>query len=711
MTSVTTRSQARAAEQAAAASTEQPATDWWTATGQTPPPPQGTWSRYDPSAGLAQDVNDYAPQGYAGDYAYSTNETQNRLQHMLGQSYDTSLPSVYKSGGIDVVAPDMRLGARRLGARAQKRAADRAALGQTALTPQEIAARQDYMRALNPASGFFLDSGRKSGSTPLSRAQREARQDARAAMKRNYIASLDKTQAATLDQALKHYSAIHSGRTPQHYDRGTGRWVDDSTNYQTDRKALRNVKRRLPASITRPELLGILRDMQGTKYDAASFADKYGIDPARTGRSLSTLTPSDRKDVIARFMELVGVLNVKPVYDPRLLTADSAEEVYNPDDYNIEELDLDSNILTPAAVVVTTKFDRETRGGEVIPAGTVVAVGGYRLVEGSESTSRKRLQDMEYYKAYPTKAERKQVSQKYFNRVNYGVGTKSTRETGSKFLSEKVRQLFAAGGIPEAGKFTSGANIEDRPSWLTTDTTVWLKLATPAYNTLVSRTVELLFNFYIGPDIAGKLDVNRSMPERALYYALNGQEQQVSGSFSYDAQGYLAPSGGQPRAAVQSVGTALQQVAGPLSVEALGSTWMSSYLHPKVYAAAMRDATITALIKDAYNTRFGAQNPLQVFQSYIMPIIQVVMRFTMNPTFILLNQSKQVLPMSETQRTALLRNAGSSANVINVTARAWERDVRPTYKVSSRGYSFVFATGGSPLVGEIGWHNAAMYEV
>ena len=628
MSTVTTRAQARAADQAAAttssASTEQPATDWWTATGQTRPAPLGTWSRYDPSAGLAQDVNDYAPQGYADDYTYSTNETQNRLQHMLGQSYDTSLPSVYRSGGIDVVAPDMRL-ARRLGARAQKRAADRAALGLQALTPQEIAARQAYRQALNPASGFFLDSGRKAGSTPLSRAQREARQDARAAMKRSYIAGLTKEGAATLDRALKHYSAIHAARTPQHYDRGTRTWVDDSTTYQTNRKALRNVKRRLPASITRPELLGILRDMQGTKYDAASFANKYGIDPARTGRSLSTLSPNDRKDVIARFMELVGVLNVKPVYDPRLLTADSAEEVYNPDDYNIEELDLDSNILTPAAVVVTTKFDRETRGGEVIPAGTVVAVGGYRLVEGSESTSRKRLQDMEYYKAYPTKAERKQVSQKYFNRVNYGVGTKSTRETGSKFLSEKVRELFAAGGIPEAGKFTSGANIEDRPSWLTTDTSVWLKLATPAYNTLVSRTAELLFNFYIGPDIASKLDVNRSMPERALYYALNGQEQQVSGSFSYDAEtGYLAPSGGQPQAAVQTVATALQQVAGPLSPEALGSTWMSSYLHPKVYAAAMRDATITALIKDAYNTRFGAQSAVQVFQSYILPIIQVV---------------------------------------------------------------------------------------
>ena len=67
--------------------------------------------------------------------------------------------------------------------------------------------------------------------------------------------------------------------------------------------------------------------------------------------------------------------------------------------------------------------------------------------------------------------------------------------------------------------------------------------------------------------------------------------------------------------------------------------------------------------------------------------------------------------MSEAQRIALLNNAGSSANVINVTARAWERDVRPTYNVSSRGYSFVFATGGSPLVGRLGWQNSAMYEV
>ena len=221
--------------------------------------------------------------------------------------------------------------------------------------------------------------------------------------------------------------------------------------------ALRNVRNQLPASLTKPEYLPYLRnpDVKGitineTNKFPEAIRDAEGLYARKMqpreaniiGYSWQTLPVELRNQYMMTFAELIGTLNAHPVYDERLLTVESAKYVFPEDDFDIRMINFDRNDLTPAVCVVATKRWMRYKGME-LPAGSIVAVGGWTIANASESYTDKQFKDILYYQAYPTKQSRKNNPRTlYINSIFGDPKTKRENSRNLKFIVDNIRLII-----------------------------------------------------------------------------------------------------------------------------------------------------------------------------------------------------------------------------------------------------------------------------
>ena len=255
------------------------------------------------------------------------------------------------------------------------------------------------------------------------------------------------------DRKVKAFQREMADQT--YFDPMSGETKEIDPSYRLQRRALQNIRRSLPASITRPEYAPFLRNrsIRGRAYET------YDIGKDLVGHSLQTLSPEERNQQIWNLFRMVGILNARPVYDKRLVSIMSAQKVYSPADYNIFVWDGDANALTPGTVVITTKYDTTNSRGEVVPAGSPISIGGWRLADATEANSIENLKDILYYNQFPTKKLRTLNKRSDYIGAVFGKKDDLRQPKGLQAISKWLRFQFqqAKFFIPDKIRVDSGA--------------------------------------------------------------------------------------------------------------------------------------------------------------------------------------------------------------------------------------------------------------
>ena len=305
----------------------------------------------------------------------------------------------------------------------------------------------------------------------------------------------------------------------QYYDPDAKQWVDQDENYLRAVTALRNVKHKLPASITRPEYMGWLgsKEIEGVPWDDQSLggtilgakgyggliqADMDAPDGNIEGYTWQTVDPDTRNWYMAKFAEMVGILNARPVFDQRLVSPESAAYVYPVEDFDIKMINFDKNRLTPAQCVVSTKKSMKLNGVQ-LPAGSIIAVGGWSFANASEAYSTNQLKNILYYSRNPTKDQRRANPRNAW--LNVLLGDPASRRENTKnlkFIVDHLKVVFEARGAQLPYLYQEGDNSKNMtvPTFMKlirgTDGKVvaYLSMNAFAFRTYLTRVAELFFN-------------------------------------------------------------------------------------------------------------------------------------------------------------------------------------------------------------------------
>ena len=172
-----------------------------------------------------------------------------------------------------------------------------------------------------------------------------------------------------------------------------------------DAKLRRQYRQLYPNAVLKPEAEAILKDkaFDGEDYTNPLHQDWVGQYPQR-------MDPKKREEAARTFAEMTGMLGWMPTYDARLTTVESAKQLYNPEDYDIQIYDMDMNDYTPGNVIIKKKFDVDRDGNRVeLPKSDwkIVAANGYRLPDPSATQQYGRLKTMGYYSKHPSTRSRK----------------------------------------------------------------------------------------------------------------------------------------------------------------------------------------------------------------------------------------------------------------------------------------------------------------
>ena len=658
-------------------------------------------NQLDPKWSLsAQDLKENYDLG-APEHMPEDTPTMNRLKGLFGTNYAAAINPKYRFGQIDIddkgLWKDMAIVPTKE-TKQQKRAAAYRALGEEgAITPAELKDAEKYRTAQNYPGYWFLGGvGRDTTDRlPLSRAQREARKEARefnrlaglnAVFKDGGVGGAEYAKAkAAYDKYLNYRAA--NAPTPTHWN--GNQWVENDDAYNRDLRALRNYKKKLPASITRPELARML-NQTGLKGSVPSDAwyENHGLDSTLHGQSLATMSKEDRQKHIGAFANLVGTLNVKPIYDPRLTSVESARYVFPEDDYNIQLVDMDQNTLTPGVVVISTKFTTTNRKGDTIPAGTIVAVNGYRIQDGSEATSMARLKDMMYYHSHPTLTQRKNDPMNRYIRQTFGSKPASS---GIKVISEWVKEKLVilydvVEPTPQRPVFMQISPQQDK--------TIYYKFTTTAWNTLCARIAELIFNHVLAPILMNRVS-GITLAQDALKHLTNGDEAlRPQGAFARNEYGDVRVDPQQAQYGTRDwahTGTAITPLNLSNPYTSFLQIWKDGFFATPVLNAMLRDKEIIAMVKDVLTKGFNNLDQ-EVVKNMIMAAGEVVMKFIINPPltlYIPVNSSIHVSFVSWTDAQALAQSQGSWGNVVTASATSKE-ELGPKYGIKFRGDSLIF---------------------
>ena len=582
------------------------------------------------------------------------------------------------------------------------------------ITDQERALADEYQRGMNYPSYWYLGTGgTRAGADlkPLSRAQKKARRDQIKLQRANALDSvfggMDSPQYARAKQAYEKYLGYKAANAPkpQHWDFANRTWVNDDEGYIQERRAYQNVKKRFPATITRPEYVNTLAaaGMRGS-IPSDEFYEHTGMNSDLAGQTLRTLGGEKRKQYLAALADLLATLNVQPVYDPRLLTPESAAYVFNPDDYDIQMVDADRNALTPGVCVISTKVPMKNSKGEQIPAGTIVAVNGYRLQDGTEASSMKRMKDMLYYRTFSAPSQRKANPQSTWMGETFGAAARRTA-TGLKVIADwvktKLRSINASEprpGVPSFLQLSAGPRV------------VYFKLTGAIWNTICSRIGELVFNHWIASNVGSKIQTPIGLAQEAMVHLPRGEEAvrpeinlQRSATGFFNMRNQYTNSGRTWGAAENPI-VPLRADAG-VSEGALWSAlmqnWTNGFFVGPVLNAMMRDPVVKKLIE----TRLGELNP--VAGAIIGACLDIVMRYMMNPStenWVQEDQKATLAFLTPAAVNAIVSAREEWKNIVNLSSVSKE-DLRVKYRISMRGNSLLYEQEKDTW----GWLSAANY--
>ena len=483
--------------------------------------------------------------GANGNYnnpAYSA--SVNRLGTMFSGPAESNLPPKYVSGEIRANGRD-----RPLSTEERYPAYDRL----VALNPEEQGQVNAYLAhrkgAIHPNAQYVLNASvPREDRPPLSLAQRKANaRSNRIAIERKlataYDNPADRFNAEDLlhrQRKVERWQKDHAGK--KYWDPLTLSVQEADEDYLQNKRALQNIHRSLPASITKPEYVPFLanpaiRGIDYSQYDG--FKDKNLL-----GYSFKTMTPDQRNKQIFNLFRMVGVLNLRPTFDERLTSIESAKQVYNETDYNIFLWDADNNILTPGVVVITTKNPQYTHKGEVIPANSPIAIGGWSLADATEARSIENLKNIMYYGQFPTDKLRSLNKRSDYVGAYFGKASDLKADRGLKLITQTLRRIIFEGNhffIPQKIQ-RADKRFADIPTYITLqayqypDTDFYtsclteagytgdpgyagvytftpkhfaeqapvqiahLKLSSPIFNTFMSWVAKLFFNMYMLTD-------------------------------------------------------------------------------------------------------------------------------------------------------------------------------------------------------------------
>ena len=169
-----------------------------------------------------------------------------------------------------------------------------------------------------------------------------------------------------------------------------------------DEKKLILAHMKKPNIMTDPRYNPALLAYQGKSYIPTSYAKDWK-------KFVPQTMPSDEYDrMVDNFSEMVGVANMRPEFDKRLLTKKSAEKVYGKDGkthiYTLLDMDDDPN--TPGILKITRK-GYATKEGKIIIPPRVVAIGGYKIPDATAHQTEKLLKNIAYYDNVPDAKARK----------------------------------------------------------------------------------------------------------------------------------------------------------------------------------------------------------------------------------------------------------------------------------------------------------------
>ena len=533
---------------------------------------------------------DYRTYGIDPNHQFANNGNYNQSVNALAQMFPNTndpldlLPRNYLAGDLARRGKDLPLSD-----------TERYADVPQALTAEEQARVDEYKKArryaTNPYADIVLSDTRPAEELlPLSRTQKKmqskaARRRRDSALSEAYLGRPQDRYAAEdlYERDRKIRSMERELRDKQYFDPQTGTLQPITENYRIQQRALQNIHRRLPASITKPEYMTYLQNpnIQGSRYAI------NGVDQSRAGYTLQTLPISERNEQLWNLFKMVGVLNAAPVYDPRLTSVESAERVYSPDDYWIFVWDGDKNVLTPGTVVILTREERLNGKGEIVPAGSPVAIGGWTLSDATEKKSLEQLKTMLYYEQYPSSKDRRLAKRSDFVGAYFGSKELTSTPRGLKLIAQFIRMhlISKQSFLPQKRRIASGSrkgSFIDVPAFIALNTYVrpdkqkyrtivssfldsgvrdealrdvlafeqnnaipddthisntrakivaFFKMGTPVFNTFISWVAKLFFNMYICTDPVfpfriqpDKAPVFRTTAQSALAHGILGEE-------------------------------------------------------------------------------------------------------------------------------------------------------------------------------------------
>ena len=288
---------------------------------------------------------------------------------------------------------------------------------------------------------------------------------------------------------------------------------DKPPKYTEREKQLRKYHAVKPNVITNDKLIDQL-------YDEDIRGKAYQTDSKWIGYTPQTLNDEDYDEMVNNFSEMVGVAHMRPEFDRRLLTAESAQQVYGPG-YDYEMLDMDNDPNTPGTLRITRQSYRDA-AGNTIPR-RVVAIGGYKIPNATTGQSERLLKNMMYYSKYPTTAARRETSYSDYLAetqpfISIALAKQAKREKnpiGFDLVTKKVKEYLDSVRFtaPNAGESRYAAvvhNARTADGQAVHNIIQYYRFTIVSYNTLVSRLAQLLAYAVVFPKAKKYLTANTS---------------------------------------------------------------------------------------------------------------------------------------------------------------------------------------------------------
>ena len=626
-----------------------------------------------------------------------TNPTLSRLRTFHQGNLGTMLPEGYLQGNLRTTGTDR---IKEMGiipsdkSRTYKRRQNYGVQGP--ISPSDLALASEYQRARNYPSYWYLGAAPRAGMDlkALSSEAKKRRKTYNKMMREyamdNIFGGVESERYADAKRAYDKYKNFKAAsKRDQHYDFGTGQWIDDDDAYIQDKRALLNAKKHFPAMIPAPNLKDKLLDpsIKGT-WEGGQWYDDRGMDPDLVNKPFSTLTADQRKQKIGAFADLIGTLNMKPEFDARLLTPESAKFVFPEEDYEISLVDIDHNAYTPAACVISTRRATKNRVGEEIPAGTIVAINGYRLVEGNTATSTQQLRDMMYYSKYPAPSQQKDNPQRAWVRETFGLDKKKAT-TGLKMIADWVKQMVSgpniilpSGKVPLIMKLTAP------------NTTIYYRFTTTVFNTLMSRVAELIFNHFIAPKVADAVQANPiGLAQEALVAGVNGLvSNRPETALHRDEDGYFILRGNMHFGGRQwSAGTdgPIHRINpnSPNVWQELHTHWKNGWFSTPVRNAILKDPIVVNYVRTELDS-------LEANVAVVLSAcIDIAMRYIINPSILNFlgadDEPANLEVLTQGQIQTMLQGMQTYENIINASGSSIE-DLQARYGITMRGNELLF---------------------